>query len=61
MKATKQVGASPKLVVDLVTTIIAFLITKYAAGLDPVTAAAISKGLGTLAGVFAPPGTVEVA
>lgn len=55
----KTKGPSPKVYVDLFTTVVAFVVTTYAAGLDPVTAAAISKALGTLSGVLAPPGAVE--
>lgn len=55
---TKQLGISPKILTDLATTVVGFVLAKYAVGLDPVIAAAIGKVAGTVAAFFASPGSV---
>ena len=59
-KALKQRGISPKLIADLLTTIVSFAVTYYGIELDAEVAAAVSKAIGFLAGVIVGPGTVEV-
>lgn len=54
----KTKGVSPKVLADLFASVGMFLLTALGAGLDPVTAAVISKAIGTLAGVIAGPGKV---
>lgn len=56
---TKTKGISPKVLLDLLVTIVSFILTYYAIDLDPEVAALISKALGTGAGVLASPGTIE--
>ena len=53
-------GLSPKVIADLLTTIIAFVLSASVVQLDPVLAAAVSKALGTLSGIVAGPGQVTV-
>jgi hypothetical protein len=55
---TRQIGFSPKVIADLIASIVAFLVLAVALGLDPVLAAALSKFVGTLGGIWAGPGDV---
>jgi hypothetical protein len=59
--ALRQHGISPKLVADLLTSIVAFAVTYFGIDLDPVLSAGIAKGVGFIAGFLVGPGTVEVA
>jgi hypothetical protein len=53
-------GISPKVIADLVVSVLTFILTAGVVELDPATAALISKALGTLAGIAARPGAVTV-
>ena len=52
-------GISPKVLADLVISLLTFALTAGVIELDPVLAAGISKFLGTVAAVIAGPGEVE--
>ena len=54
----KTLGISPKVLADLFASVASYALTKYGVGLDALTAAAISKAIGSIAGVIAGPGTV---
>jgi hypothetical protein len=56
----RQIGISPKLIADLLTSVIAFLVVAEALGLDPVLSAAIAKALGTVAAFATSPGVVQL-
>lgn len=55
----KTVGVSPKVIVDALVSVIAYLLTAGVIDIDPALAAAISKALGSLAAVIASPGAVK--
>lgn len=54
----KTLGISPKVIADLIVSVVSFAVLNYGASLDPEVAALIGKTLGTVGGVFAGPGTV---
>lgn len=54
----RQIGLSPKLIADFVTSVVAFLLAAGVLKLDPIAAAALAKTLGSLAAFWAPPGAV---
>lgn len=56
----RQIGISPKLVADLLVSVAAFLVAYLPFGLDPVTAAAVGKVLGSVAAFLASPGVVHL-
>ena len=59
MPKYRTVGISPKVIIDAVVSVVAFLMLKYGIELDAEYAALIAKGVGTLGGVAAGPGEVE--
>jgi arginine utilization protein RocB len=54
----RQVGVSPKLVAQLVTSAVTYLLGRYAADLDADLAVAIAAGLGAAAAARVRPGNV---
>lgn len=56
---TKQRGLSPKLLSDLLTSVVTFVLAYYALDVDADTSAFIAKGIGFVVGVIVPPGKVE--
>lgn len=56
----KTKGISPKVLADLLVSFVTFALTAGVIEIDPVLAATISKLLGSLAAVIAPPGNVEI-
>lgn len=54
----KTRGISHKVLADLLVSVVSFALTYFAADLDPATAAIISKLVGSIAGVLAPPNEV---
>lgn len=54
----RTLGLSPKVLYGALTAAIAYVVTKYGIHVDPDLAAAIPLGLGSGAGVAAPPGNV---
>lgn len=57
---TRQKGFSPKLLADLVVSVVTFAVAYFGVELDPALSAAIAKAVGLLAGVIVGPGDVEV-
>ncbi len=53
-------GISPKVRNDLLVSVVAFAIAYFGVELDPVLAATIAKLLGTVAGVQAAPGDIDL-
>jgi hypothetical protein len=51
-------GVSLKVLVDLVVSVVSYVVTAGVISIDPALAAVISKALGALAGVLAPPNPV---
>lgn len=55
---SKQIGISPKVIADLIVSVLGFVLAHYAVELDPEVAAAIGKVAGSIAAFFTSPGTV---
>ena len=52
-------GVSKKIVADLLTSVVAFVVAYFAIDLDPAVSAGLAKGIGFVAGYFTPPNAVE--
>jgi len=59
VRMASRATISPKVIANLIVTLITFAATHYAIEVDPELAAAISAVLGAVAGYIAPPGNVE--
>lgn len=55
---TKQRGLSPKLLTDLIVSVLTYLALNFGVELDEETSAAVAKVVGFLAGVLVGPGDV---
>jgi len=55
---TVTLGVSPKLIADLLTSIVAFALAYFAVDLDPTVAALLAKAIGAVAAYLAPAGEV---
>jgi len=60
LKNVKQKGLSPKLTIDLVVSVVAFVLLAAGIDLDETTSAALAKVLGFVAGIIVGPGSVVV-
>lgn len=58
--AIAQKGISPKLLADLIVSVLTFLLTYFGVELDPTLSAAIAKLAGFAAGAIVGPGRVVV-
>lgn len=57
---TRQVGVSPKLIADLVVSVVTFAVLAAGLELDEATSAAIAKVAGFIVGAIVGPGKVVV-
>ena len=55
---TRQIGISPKILSQLVTSVIAWVLGFFAIKLSPEASSAIAAGLGLVVGYLVPPGAV---
>lgn len=60
MPRTTQNGVSPKLLADLIVSIVIFAAAYFGVELDPALSAAIGKAAGFIAGAIVGPGDVSV-